>query len=142
MAKFSKVSSTRLASCHKDLQTLFNRVVKHNDCSVLCGVRTAADQDKAFGEGRSQVRWPNSKHNRGPSEAVDVAPYPVDYDNVKALWDFCFFAGYVLGVAEELYQSGVMSRRVRWGGDWNSDKRTIDNKFDDLAHFELMPERT
>ena len=142
MPSFSKKSNQRLATCHEDLQTLFNEVVKHNDCSILCGARTAAEQDEAFKAERSQVRWPDSKHNRSPSEAIDAAPYPVDYDSAKALWDFCFFAGYVLGVAEQLYQIGAMTRRVRWGGDWDSDMRTADNKFDDLAHFELMPERT
>jgi peptidoglycan L-alanyl-D-glutamate endopeptidase CwlK len=27
---------------------------------------------------------------------------------------------------------------LRWGGDWNMDGRTTDNKFDDLGHFELV----
>lgn len=26
---------------------------------------------------------------------------------------------------------------VRWGGDWDSDWRTVDNSFDDLMHFEI-----
>jgi hypothetical protein len=28
--------------------------------------------------------------------------------------------------------------RVRWGGDWDGDFETKDNKFDDLVHFEIL----
>jgi len=27
--------------------------------------------------------------------------------------------------------------KIRWGGDWDMDTQTKDNKFDDLVHFEL-----
>jgi len=26
---------------------------------------------------------------------------------------------------------------LRWGGDWDGDTETNDNRFDDLVHFEL-----
>jgi len=30
-----------------------------------------------------------------------------------------------------------MGLKIRWGGDWDMDTQTKDNKFDDLVHFEL-----
>jgi peptidoglycan L-alanyl-D-glutamate endopeptidase CwlK len=36
-----------------------------------------------------------------------------------------------LGVASQ------MGLKIRWGGDWDMDTQTKDNKFDDLVHFEL-----
>jgi len=30
-----------------------------------------------------------------------------------------------------------MGMKIRWGGDWDMDTQTKDNKFDDLVHFEL-----
>ena len=31
----------------------------------------------------------------------------------------------------------MASLKIRWGGDWDMDTQTKDNKFDDLVHFEL-----
>jgi peptidoglycan L-alanyl-D-glutamate endopeptidase CwlK len=39
MAKFSKRSKDNLATCHEDLQTLFNEVIQYTDCIVICGHR-------------------------------------------------------------------------------------------------------
>jgi len=30
-----------------------------------------------------------------------------------------------------------MGFKIRWGGDWDMDTHTKDNKFDDLVHFEM-----
>ena len=74
MNKFSERSKERLNTCHRDLKTLFNHVILERDCTIVCGQRNKTDQDKAFTDGNSKVQWPNSKHNRIPSLAVDVAP--------------------------------------------------------------------
>jgi hypothetical protein len=31
-----------------------------------------------------------------------------------------------------------MEVKLRWGGDWDSDKDTKDQNFNDLPHFELI----
>ena len=87
----------------------------------------------AFLRGNSKVQFPNSKHNSLPSLAVDAAPYPIDWNDKKR---FALFAGFVLGIAAT---KGI---RLRWGGDWNMNYITLDNRFDDLPHFELVQERT
>jgi len=127
MPKYSKTSLKRLATCHPDLQRVFKTVIKYFDHSILCGHRTKADQDKAYSEGRSRVVYPDSTHNKTPSDAVDAAPYPIDWKNIKR---FYYFGGFVMGVAFAL---GV---KLRWGGDWDMDTEVKDNTFNDLPHFE------
>ena len=130
MPKFSRVSSERLATCHPDLQRLMLEVIKHWDCSVTYGIRTEEEQKQMVAKGKSITM--NSKHLRQPdgySHAVDVVPYPIDWDDHKR---FYYFGGFVLGIAKSL---GI---KVRWGGDWNGNMDVKDQNFNDLPHFELV----
>jgi len=140
MPKFGNASTTRLATCHIDLQLIFNEVCKTVNCSIFCGYRAKESQEKAFIAGLSQVQFPNSKHNNFPSMAVDAGPYFPELKNTD--WDdaiaFASFHGYVKRVAEELLKAGRISHTIRWGGDWDSDGRTSDETFKDLPHFELV----
>ncbi|MBW3517460.1 M15 family peptidase [Shewanella sp. NKUCC01_JLK] len=140
MPKFSATSISRLNSCHPDLGVIFSEVIQSIDCSIFCGHRGQAEQDKAFANKLSQVQWPNSKHNSSPSMAVDAGPYFAELKNTS--WDdakaFALFAGYVKRVAEEKLKAGLITHRLRWGGDWDGDGRTLDQKFHDLPHFELI----
>jgi len=129
MPRYSESSRQKLETCHPDIQAVFNEVIKHYDCKVLCGHRGQEEQDKAFREGRSKVQWPDGQHNKLPSEAVDVVPYPIDWNNIRR---FDVFAGFVLGVA------AMMGIQLRWGGDWDRDTDLGDQKFNDLPHFELV----
>lgn len=129
MPSFSQRSISNLDSCHPDIQRLFRRVIEGFDCTVLIGHRGKDAQDEAVRTGHSKTEWPNSKHNTQPSEGVDVAPYPINWNDRER---FHLFAGYVLGVAQEM---GV---RIRWGGDWDRDTEVRDNSFDDLVHFERI----
>jgi peptidoglycan L-alanyl-D-glutamate endopeptidase CwlK len=109
--------------------------------TVLEGHRTAEQQRKNFISGASKVEF--SKHNEDPSEAVDIAPWPIPEDwgspgpdhlytedEMKERAKFYYMAGVVHGVA---FEQGV---QIRWGGDWDNDKDFKDQKFDDLVHFE------
>jgi len=134
MPAFSKTSLERLSTCHPDLQTLFNEVIKYFDCAVIVGHRGQAEQDAAFRDGLSKLKWPNGQHNSMPSMAADVAPYPIDWKDTKR---FCYFAGVVMGIAETLLEQGKISHKIRWGGDWNMNSQVKDETFHDLPHFEL-----
>ena len=144
MPKFGRKSREHLETCHPDLQTLFNTVIKEVDCSVTCGYRNKEDQDKAVASGNSKAVYPEGKHNSNPSTAVDVYPYPIDF---KDLPRFYWFAGWVLAKAEILRNVGEITHKVKWGGNWRGlNKGKIDfsyNKLpkvlDDLPHFELIP---
>ncbi len=128
MPRFGKTSRKRLKTCDEDLQVLFEEVVKYFDCSVIEGHRNEARQNKAFEDGNSKVKFPNGRHNSKPSKAVDVAPYPIDWEDRERM---TYFAGFVKGIA---YMMGIP---IRWGGDWNNNTILKDNNFDDLPHFEL-----
>ena len=139
--KFGKKSIERLESCHWDLQVLFNAVIKEVDCSVICGHRNKEDQDKAVALGHSKAPFPKGKHNSFPSYAVDVAPYPIDWDDTIR---FYYFAGWVLAKAKILRNVGEITHNIRWGGNWRGfENGVIDfkkNTFNDLPHFELIPD--
>ena len=128
MPRFGTRSRGRLGSCHPNLRKVFNKVIKRVDCSVLCGHRGKEDQNKAFKDGNSKLKYPNGPHNGKPSNAVDVAPYPVDWADKER---FTLFAGYVLGIAES------MGIDLIWGNDWDGDFETKDTGFRDYPHFEL-----
>ena len=129
MPKYSKRSAIKLAQCDDRIQHVFNKVIRTVDCTILVGHRNQEDQEEMYEQGRSQLRYPKSKHNSLPSKAVDVAPYPIDWNDRER---FTLFAGFVLGTAE------TMGVKLRWGGDWNRNWETSDNSFDDLVHFELV----
>ncbi len=127
MSTFGRGSIDQLATCDQRLQDLFNEVIKIIDCKVLEGHRGQAAQDLAYHTGKSQKPWPTGRHNKMPSMAVDVAPYPIDWNNAQRFRDF---AKIVLHKAVDL---GIT---IRWGGDWDGNPCTP-NHFDDLVHFEI-----
>lgn len=133
MPYFSQRSFDRLRTCHPDLQRLFEDVIKDFDCIILEGHRDKERQDALLKVGKSQLAWPESKHNATPSLAVDVGPFEESIKNVP--WNhkekFYYFGGFVLGVAFKL---GI---KIRWGGDWDRDHDLRDQKFMDLVHFEI-----
>jgi peptidoglycan LD-endopeptidase CwlK len=138
MSKFSQTSKDRLISCHSDLQILCNKLIERYDFAVICGHRGEEEQNKAFREGNSKLQWPNSKHNTEPSLAIDI----VSYEDGRLDWSktqSAYFAGRVMGTADELFAQGIMKHRIRPGVDWNNDNNIDDTKFWDSAHFEIIP---
>jgi len=131
MPRFGKRSKERLKTCNPDLQMVFNEVIKHVDCSILEGHREKERQNQLYDEGKTKVLYPNGRHNAYPSNAVDVVPYPVDWDDRERM---TLFAGFVLGTAKQ------MGITLRWGGDWDRDFEVKDNRFDDFPHFEVTNE--
>ena len=129
MPYFGKRSRDNLSTCDKRLQEVLNEVIKHVDCSVIEGHRSEERQNKLYDEGKTKVRYPNGRHNANPSRAVDVVPYPIDWNDRER---FHLFAGFVLGIAQS------MGIKLRWGGDWNMNFEVDDNNFDDFPHFELI----
>ena len=130
MYNFSNKSKQELASCHPDLQKLFREIIKYYDCSILEGHRSNGRQDKFYQEGKSKFKAGFSKHNQNPSLAVDVSPYPIDWNNKI---QFYHFVGYVKATADQL------KIQIRCGADWDSDNNFKDQEFNDLIHFELIP---
>ena len=133
MPKFGKASAAKLATCHPDLQRLFNEVIKHVDCTVICGHRGESEQNAAWRAGNSKVKWPHGKHNQTPSQAVDVMPYPVDWsDSPSNIEHLNYFAGIVKGIALSI---GI---GVRWGHDWDKDGKPDTLGLVDRPHWETV----
>jgi peptidoglycan L-alanyl-D-glutamate endopeptidase CwlK len=136
MAKFGYSSLRQLETCDPRLQRLFNEVIKYWDCTILEGHRSQTRQDELYARGRTApgdiVTWVRTgKHNMVPSLAVDVTPYPIDWNNHDRL---VAFAGFVLGISK------MLDLKIRWGGDWNRNLNPEDEKSPDLPHFEIENE--
>jgi peptidoglycan L-alanyl-D-glutamate endopeptidase CwlK len=71
---------------------VFTEVIKHFDCTILEGHRGKEAQNEAVRTGKSKVRWPNGNHNKSPALAVDVAPWPVNWQDRER---FYYFGGFV-----------------------------------------------
>lgn len=118
---------------HPDLQEVMDYVL-HNvaDVSLLFGHRDKATQNHFYATGKSQLQWPDSKHNALPSLAVDFQPYPMPERDVKVWAALAYIAGRAMEYAKE---RGI---ELRWGGDWNRNGDLTDQRFDDLFHLELI----
>lgn len=119
-------SLDRLKECHPDIQRLIERVNQLYPIQVICGYRGKEDQDKAFAENKSKLKFPDSKHNKRPSLAVDIVPDPdqnpktidwTDFDEWEVMCET------VAQIADEL------NIKIRLGRDF---------KFKDYPHFELV----
>ena len=131
---FGKISRANLATIHPDLQIIMDDALATGimDFSIIEGYRDKAKQNRYFNMDppRSRVTWPNGKHNKIPSDAVDAAPYI----NGKSSWNklhCCVLAGIILACAAK---RGI---KLRWGGNWDMDSEPItDQNFQDLVHYE------
>ena len=121
MPVFSKRSQQNLDTCHDDLKLLLNECIKHIDFSIIGGFRDSKLQNLYYEQGKSKLKFPHSRHNRYPSEAVDLIPYP--FTGWNDIGSFGKMAGYIMRVADEL---GI---EIEWGGDWKT--------FKDYPHIEL-----
>jgi peptidoglycan L-alanyl-D-glutamate endopeptidase CwlK len=128
MPKLSSKSRILLNQCDVRLQEVCEIAVEIMDFTIITGYRDKAAQAKAFSEGNSKLKYPESKHNNYPSEAVDIAPYPIDWNDRSR---FDLLAGIMLGIA---HLHGI---NLRWGGDWDGTFNPKANKFADLGHFEI-----
>lgn len=136
MPKLSQKSLDKLKTCDTRLQMVILEAIKEYDFIVLYGNRSVEEQFELFKQGRKLVegKWvkvgatvtnldgksKKSMHNHNPSLAVDLAPYPIDWNNLKR---FSEMAEVIKRVAKRL---GV---ELTWGGDWKT--------FKDYPHFEL-----
>ncbi len=112
-------SMRRLSTCHKDLQLLVQAVADDFMLMVVCGHRDEKAQNAAFAAKTSKLKWPNSRHNSDPSEAVDLAPLPLKWNDTRA------FKALAINVKAAADKLGI---EIEWGGDW---------AMGDLDHFQL-----
>lgn len=114
-----KESALKLATCHSDLRRLINAASEGidqgdlayagvRDMTVLCGYRGKNAQDEAVKNGNSKKPWPTSPHNMVPANAVDVAPYPIDWNDTRS---FDVLHAYIAGIAHNM---GIDLHDIGW----------------------------
>lgn len=126
MPKFSARSLKNLEQCHPLLQLLMYEAIKVTDFSVICGFRGEREQNEAYDRGASKLKWPQSKHNQTPSLAVDIVPYPIDWNDERR---FRTLGTVVKEIWAQLPEEKKEGWSLSWGGDWKT--------FKDFPHFEL-----
>jgi len=127
MPSFGKKSRIERDSCEEELIIVLDYAIQHVDFSVICGHRDMEEQNKAFNEGNSQLRYPNSNHNKWPARAVDIIPYPSGWDNLDKFNELSTY------MYEGAIKYGVL---IRWGGHWKNYTGQGDDDRD-WAHWEL-----
>lgn len=132
MPSFSKRSLKARAELHPHLQKLVDLAIKEVDFVILDAQRGRAEQERAYKGGFSKARFSQSAHNYVPAIALDVVPYPIDFNNIAG---FKQIAKTFMRIAKE------NNLPVRWGGDWDMDGDWKDERFLDWGHFELHPWR-
>lgn len=134
MYTYGKASLQNKSTCHPDIQAVLNELIKIFDHVVLCGQRGEEEQNKAYAEGKSKLKFPQSKHNKSPSMAVDLAPYPIDWNDKNR---FYYMQGLIRGIATQLKERGIITHNIRGGHDFNRNNNFKDDSFIDLVHVEL-----
>lgn len=139
MAKFSTKSFSKLSSCTRDIQTILQEVVKYRDCTIVEGHREAEAQHDHWKKGRKLKRpsdikiadnWEIinkskvvtykdgytklSKHQKYPSIAIDVVPYPEMWNSKEAFHEF---RGVVKYVQDRLFKEGRIDHKLSNGFD-------------------------
>ena len=122
MPAFGHRSREHLRTLDERLVRVANRAIRVYDFKITDGYRGEQAQEDAFRDGYSQLHFPLSKHNRNPSQAMDVAPWPIDWSDLPR---FHYLAGVIMGAAHE------ENVEIIWGGSW---------AWQDLPHFELAQE--
>lgn len=98
MPLFGLRSQEQLLTCHPEIIDVLQQAILYFDFSVLEGIRSETEQNARKKEGTSKLNWPDSNHNVNPrnpksqlfpdkSIAVDIVPYPVNWDHLQSfIW--------------------------------------------------------
>lgn len=135
MPQLGERSIEILATCSADLRRIAMEAIKIVDFSVVEGHRGEVAQNIAVESGKSKARWPTSKHNRTPSWAMDIQPWPQNWpawNRGEDLERWYFLLGVIWATAKAL---GI---RIRLGADFNGDMDFSNDALRDLPHVELV----
>lgn len=127
MYKFSKKSLEKINNFkfHPKLRQLLNEAIKTSpiDFTVIETVRTIEQQKIYVAKGTSKTmksRHIPSVNKSGLCEAFDIAPYPINWKDIKR---FILLSQHIKNTAKKL---GIS---IFWGGDFKT--------FFDAPHYEL-----
>jgi peptidoglycan L-alanyl-D-glutamate endopeptidase CwlK len=122
----NKTSIKKLSTCHPDIVRLAKAVNEVYPIQCICGFRDETEQTKAFQNGMSKKKFPDSKHNKKPSLAGDFVPDPdrnpatLDWGDIKSFELMC------LTFEQKADELGI---KIRLGRDFS---------FKDFPHIEIL----
>ena len=127
MFKFSSKSLSKIndPKLHPKLKKLLLEAIKTSPIDFTVTETTRTLEKQAYYLKKGTTKTMKSRHipsvnKSGLCEAVDIAPYPIDYKNIKR---FVQLSEHIKKVAKEL------NIKIAYGGDWKS--------FKDYPHYEL-----
>jgi peptidoglycan L-alanyl-D-glutamate endopeptidase CwlK len=129
MFSFGKRSESILMTCDERLRMVAREAILTYDFAVISGHRTREEHQRNLDAGTTTVPYEKSKHSLNLSHAIDLAPWPIDWQDTDR---FFFLAGVMFMAAKKCKVP------IRWGGDWNRDFNFKNQNFFDLPHFELV----
>lgn len=121
-------SLARINSAVAPLKALWLACDKDPNCPpfrVLEARRGRQAQEQAFSKGNSRAHFGQSPHNYDPPVALDVVPWPLDWNDIAS---FKRLGAFAIAKATEL------DLPIGWGGQWPT--------FKDYPHYEATPWRT
>lgn len=127
--KFGERSEKNLQGVKPELVKVVRLALSQSavDFAVIEGVRTKQRQAELFKKGATKTM--NSRHLTG--HAVDLAPI---VDGQIPWHDKTKFKE----IAKAMFQAAkALNIKIRWGGDWNENGESEDERFYDGPHFEL-----
>lgn len=139
--RYGLSSTNKLNTCHEILQIIANHALRYSpvDIMIVSGYRSEDEQNTLYKEGKSKLRYPNSKHNtidpitlKPCSQALDFAPIV----RGAAMWNDPYMFAVIFGHMN--YAARTLNVKLRWGGDWDMDGTTTDQTFMDWGHVELV----
>ena len=123
-------SEIKLSTCHPLIIDWIHYAIKRTpfDFTVIWGHRTKEEQEDCVSRGTSTLHFPKSNHNILPSGAIDVAPYPINWNDINSFMELGFF---LMNCAREL------EIPMRWGAFFTKRIRGQVVSTPDWGHFEL-----
>jgi peptidoglycan L-alanyl-D-glutamate endopeptidase CwlK len=102
--------------------------IKFVDFTVIQGHRGEEEQNKAFKDGYSQLKYPQSRHNKTPSDAFDFIPHPFKGWHDKE--GFLKIGNMMMGIGAMLRWYGMIESEFEYGGNWT--------RFKDYPHIQRI----
>jgi peptidoglycan L-alanyl-D-glutamate endopeptidase CwlK len=126
--------------CHEDLIIAFSDTSeifenRHPDIKVICtqSYRSPETQNNLYAQGRTKEgpKVTNAKGGESPHNYLPALAFDVAFTRGKTvIWDAKYYKEFA-----ELVEA--RNPTIRWGGDWDGDGRTDDERFPDRPHFEM-----
>lgn len=145
------IDEQRLSTATVTIQKVIRKAASRYGFHIIYGYRSPAEQFELYKQGRrfdgkvwviqdkkKVVTYCDgsnsvSNHNHIPARAVDLIPEGEDWNDRSA---FAFLAGKIIALSDEMFKNGETEKRLKWGGDWDEDGRTLDEKLIDYPHIE------